>query len=119
MPALHIRKVPEELLQSANIEAAAAGRSLRDWVLEVLAAACTSRVVREDRREVDRRPGGASKKNGRRVSTRKAAPAKIEATADLPDDGPEALAVSPGKPAEIKPCSHGLLFHPGCSDTRQ
>jgi sugar-specific transcriptional regulator TrmB len=107
---IRISGVPEELLRAAKVEALATGRTLK----EVVIGAIEREVNREI--EVQKEHSKPSPKAQRRVPLQRRARNQAE---KRPRSTIDPVALAPAMPAvpreQIKPCSHGLLFHPGCN----
>lgn len=109
MANLSIKDFPEELLREGRIEALASGQTFRAWMIDVFEQVCGQQ---EPQRQttLQRHNGLVSSKRQRRVSGPHGAKF-VDQKCPLPH------LEAPSSPHErIKPCSHGLLFHPGCND---
>lgn len=97
MPDCNIRNVDESLMRAMKVAAAREGWTLRDW------------CVRQWNLGVGRlgAAGSAKVKVGAGVEVRK--PEKFKKTVKRAEQVQEAVQ-------DGKPCGHGLLYHPGCTN---
>jgi hypothetical protein len=110
MANLSIKDFPNELLIEGRIEALSSGKTFRAWMIDL----------------VDRGTGG--QQETQQQTTRQKCSAPASPTAQRRATGqrgakvggqnePLPRAETPSAPREeSKRCSHGLLWHPGCTD---
>lgn len=101
---IRITDVPEELLRAARMEALATGRTLKELVIGAIEREVSGEI------EVQKERSKPSPKAPRRVSEKRGAKFAGQNEPSPRLGPPSALG------EKIKPCSHGLLFHPGCTD---
>ena len=117
-------RMPEEVRQSIKLQAAAEGVSVQAWVLARLAVDCTAQVVAG--RLVEEAPEAGNKERAqvspRGRSSLSEAPTKAKRATKRrqvekqAEEAPAEVQRKECAPVEMKPCSHGLLWHPGCTD---
>lgn len=113
MASLRVDNVPVEVLWEIRLAAAADHLTIRDWVLNLISQGLDQEP--QGGRKVgalgDVRPPAERK---RRVTGQRGAKlAGQERAVTILDEVAPTSQASSGK---IEPCSHGLLFHPGCTD---
>jgi len=109
MADMNIRNVPDELLAEIKRKALDAGETLRDYVLAKLAEPGRGYVVERKAKPGDvtvetLQRGYAENSEASKGFSRRARQRRQEAKA-------QQVAAVTGKP-----CSHGLLYHPDCTD---
>jgi hypothetical protein len=108
MANLRVDNVPVEVLWEIRLAAAADRLTMRDWMLNLISRGLDQEP--EDRRKVgalgDVRPSPirqrrVSGQSGAKLASQSKPLAQVETSA--------------ARRKAIEPCSHGLLFHPGCN----
>jgi hypothetical protein len=119
MATLKVEDVPDELLRGVRVEAAASGRTVRGLVIAALERIAAGEV-QADQAPTEPHKQGATAPSPRTRSGSLGRPRARNQARKRPRSTIDAVAPAPAIPAapreQIKPCSHGLLFHPGCTD---
>ena len=109
MATFKVEDVPIELLNVLRLKAASEGRTVRAVVLEWLEWIADGEQVAAVEAAPEAKKGSATA-SPRRRSSRTAKPSARKPAQKKPQEEEQRFT------GEIKPCSHGLLFHPGCPD---
>ena len=101
MAVLSVRNIPAELMLEAKLLACASGQPLRMWVINTIGAAVAADVS----------VGARASRRAKRRPTSKSTAKPV----GQPPATPEGISSKTSR-EKMEPCSHGLLFHPGCTD---
>ena len=120
MANLSIKDFPDDLLREARMEAFASGGTFRAWMIDLMEQVCGQEQNEQkagrlgDAGGLPKRPRRFTGQRSARFAGQEQASAPLDAIASTV---PEELS-APGRATreKIEPCSHGLLFHPGCND---
>jgi hypothetical protein len=115
---LKIENVPDGLVKAVRIEAMAAGVTLRSMVIGFLERAAAGEEQAVEAPAEAKNPGATASPRARSFVSAKPRGTKQARKQAVGGSRPpmerEGGAAPPRE--EIKPCSHGLLFHPNCTD---
>ena len=120
MARLKVEDVPDGLMRTLRVEAAASGQTVRGFVLAWLERLMSGedQQAPKEHQIPHARPSPKPAKPRLGLPTRKKQPEKrpqphIDATA--PTIQPDRPTRGKATVATVEPCRHGLLFHPGCN----
>ena len=122
MARLKVEDVPDGLMRTLRVEAAASGQTVRGFVLAWLERLTAGEDQMPKEPQIPHAPASPKPAKPRlglptrkKQAEKQPQPANPTKPRRQPDEQNSA-ASSHRQREEIKPCSHGLLFHPSCTD---
>ena len=113
--ALNIRRFPPDLMASLKKQAGNAGMSLKDYVVKRLSGlpvpSDLNTLTQEEKKSVEWTDDKVSRAARKAPSLPSRKPAKREKKTGTTVEEKVAATTT----ATIKPCPHGLTYHPGCT----